>query len=171
MLLPTANKESFRIALMGIYHESNSFVPGTTTIEHFKKGRFLKGESIINEYQSAHHELVGAIEEFLQSGVTIMPVFYAETTPGGILSEQTFKQLLDEMWNELEKVLPVDACFVVPHGAGMAENIPDMDGCWLGLLRKKIGDSIPVVGTLDPHANISEQMVNTTQGLFPYSTN
>jgi len=171
MLLPTANKKSFRIALMGIYHESNSFVPGTTTIENFKKGRFLKGEPIIKEYKSAYHELGGAIEEFLQNGVTILPVFYAETTPGGILSEQTFKQLLDEMWNELEKVLPVDACFVVPHGAGMAENIPDMDGWWLGLLRKKIGDSIPVVGTLDPHANISEQMINTTQGLFPYSTN
>jgi microcystin degradation protein MlrC len=171
MLLPTENKNSYRIALMGIYHESNSFVPFTTTIEHFKKGRYLKGEPIINEYQFAHHELGGAIEEFSQSGVTLLPVFYAETTPGGILSEDTFEHLMNEMWDELEKVWPVDACFVVPHGAGIAENIPDMDGCWLNLLRKKIGNSIPIVGTLDPHANVSELMVRVTNGLFPYATN
>jgi microcystin degradation protein MlrC len=46
-----------------------------------------------------------------------------------------------------------------------------MDGDWLQLLRKKLGEKIPIVGTLDPHANVSEAMVNCTQGLFPYSTN
>jgi microcystin degradation protein MlrC len=46
-----------------------------------------------------------------------------------------------------------------------------MDGCWLDLLRKKIGNSIPIVGTLDPHANVSELMVSVTNGLFPYATN
>jgi microcystin degradation protein MlrC len=171
MSLPTANKNSFRIALMGIYPESNSFAPGMTTIEHFKSGRYLKGESIIKEYQFAHHELGGAIEEFSKNNVTLLPVFYAETTPGGILSEKTFQQLLDEMWIELEKVLPIDACFVVPHGAGIAENFPDMDGRWLELLRIKLGNDTPIVGTLDPHSNISEKMVSVTQGLFPYSTN
>ncbi len=88
-----------------------------------------------------------------------------------MLSEHTFKLLMAEMWEELEKVLPVDACFVVPHGAGIAENFPDMDGYWLETLRRKVGDSIPIVGTLDPHANISETMVKATNGLFPYSTN
>jgi microcystin degradation protein MlrC len=171
MLLPTEKNKSFRIALLGIYHESNTFVANHTTIQDFKKSRWLKGKAIINEYKDAHHELAGAIEVFTNGHVELLPVFYAETTPGGMITEEAYDEIIHEMMRELEKVLPVDACFVVPHGAGVAENHPDFDGSWLALLRKKTGHQIPIVGTLDPHANVSHQMANSTQGLFPYSTN
>jgi microcystin degradation protein MlrC len=170
MSLP-AKKNKFRIGLLGIYHESNTFVDGVTTINDFKKGRLLKGAKIIDEYKDAHHELGGAIEVFTNKEVDLLPVFYAETTPGGLISESTYLELTDQMFRELEAALPFDACFVVPHGAAVAENHRDMDGEWLQLLRKKIGENIPIVGTLDPHANISHAMVDCTQGLFPYSTN
>ncbi|MGN6268230.1 MAG: M81 family metallopeptidase [Ginsengibacter sp.] len=170
MLLP-AEKNKFRIALLGIYHESNTFVDGLTTINDFKKGRLLKGTKIINEYKDAHHELGGAIEVFTNNEVELLPVFYAENTPGALISETTYLELTDQMFRKLDAVLPLDACFVVPHGAAVAENHRDMDGDWLQLLRKKLGEKIPIVGTLDPHANVSEAMVNCTQGLFPYSTN
>lgn len=170
MSLP-AEKNKFRIGLLGIYHESNTFVDGVTTISDFKKGRLLKGSKIIDEYKDAHHELGGAIEVFTNNEVDLLPVFYAETTPGGLITESTFLELTDQMFRELEAVLPLDACFVVPHGAAVAENHRDMDGEWLQLLRKKLGQNIPIVGTLDPHANVSQAMVNCTQGLFPYSTN
>lgn len=170
MLLP-AEKNKFRIALLGIYHESNTFVEGLTTINDFKKGRLLKGSKIIDEYKDAYHELGGAIEVFTNNEVELLPVFYAETTPGGLIGETTYLELADQMFRELDTVLPLDACFVVPHGAAVAENHRDMDGDWLQLLRKKLGEKIPIVGTLDPHANVSHAMVNCTQGLFPYSTN
>ncbi|MGN6533702.1 MAG: M81 family metallopeptidase [Ginsengibacter sp.] len=170
-MLSPAEKNKFRIALLGIYHESNTFVDGLTTINDFKKGRLLKGSKIIQEYKDAHHELGGAIEVFSNNDVELLTVFYAETTPGALISETTYWELTDEMFRQLDKVLPVDACFVVPHGAAVAENHSDMDGDWLQVLRKKLGKNIPLVGTLDPHANVSNAMVNCTQGLFPYSTN
>lgn len=171
MLLPTNKNKSFRIALLGIYHESNTFVSGQTTIADFKNGRYLKGKSIIDEYKSAHHELGGAIEVLSNPQVELLPVFYTETTPGAIIAECAYLELVHEMMEELKKNLPVDACFVVPHGAAVAENYLDMDGSWLALLRTIIGDEIPVIGTLDPHANVSKLMISSTQGLFPYSTN
>jgi microcystin degradation protein MlrC len=170
MLLPV-QKNKFRIGILGIYHESNTFVEGMTTTNNFKKGRLLKGSKIIDEYKDAHHELGGAIEVFTNNEVELLPVFYAETTPGGMISENTYLELTELMFQELDSVLPLDACLVLPHGAAVAENHRDMDGDWLQLLRKKLGENIPIVATSDPHANVSGAMISCTQGLFPYSTN
>lgn len=171
MLLPAEENKRYRIALLGIYHESNTFVGTPTTLGHFKRSRWLKGGDIISEYEDAHHELGGAIEVFRENEVELVPVFYAETTPGGVIQDKAYQVLSDELLGGITDVLPVDACFVVPHGAGVAEYDPDMDGVWLSLLRDKVGYDTPIVGTLDPHANVSELMISSTNALFPYSTN
>lgn len=171
MLLPTGKNKRWRIALLGIYHESNTFVSTPTTLQDFQNSRWLKGQLLIENYRQAFHELGGALEVFSNVEAEILPVFYAETTPGGEITAATYDALVQEMFRELDAVLPVDACFVVPHGAAVAQHHPDMDGDWLCLLREKLGEDIPIVGTLDPHANVSPRMVGCTQGLFPYSTN
>jgi microcystin degradation protein MlrC len=46
-----------------------------------------------------------------------------------------------------------------------------MDGYWLSQLRATIGDEIPIIGTLDPHANVSQLMIHSTDALVAYKTN
>lgn len=162
---------SLRIALLGIYHESNTFVTKPTVIADFQNGHYLKGEAIRREYQEAHHEIGGMIEILDKEGIELVPVMFAEATPGGTISSETYRILLDDMMAELEKVLPVDACLVVPHGAGVSEDFPDMDGHWLSRLRERVGDAIPIVGTLDLHANVSPLMVKSTNALVAYKHN
>jgi microcystin degradation protein MlrC len=162
---------AFRVALMGITHESNTFVNQVTTLEHFRKGHWMKGEALLNEYRPAFHEIGGMIEVLEQEHVEILPVMYAEATPGGTVSADTYKALLQELLQELETSLPVDGCLVVPHGAGVSENFPDMDGHWLNQIRERVGNDIPVIGTLDPHANVSELMASSTDALIAYKTN
>jgi microcystin degradation protein MlrC len=106
-----------------------------------------------------------------QEGIKVMPVMFAEATPGGIIDAESYRLLLTEMMLELDKVLPVDGCLVIPHGAAVSESFSDMDGHWLSTLRNKLGDQIPIIGTLDPHANLSRLMVDSTDGLIAYKTN
>ena len=162
---------SFKIALLGIYHESNTFVEKPTLLADFQNGHYLKAEAIREEYQHAHHEIGGMMEVMDKEGMEIVPVLFAEATPGGTISSETYKTLFDEMMAELEKVLPVDACLVVPHGAGVSEEFPDMDGHWLSRVRERLGTSIPIVGTLDLHANVSPLMVSSTNALVAYKKN
>ena len=162
---------SLRVALLGIYHESNTFVPQATITTDFENGHYLMGEAIRNEYQHAHHEVGGMIEVMDREGIEVIPVLFAEATPGGSVSANTYEGILNNMLEGLEKILPVDACLVVPHGAGVSENHLDMDGHWLSLVRQKLGDSIPVIGTLDLHANVSELMVSSTNALVAYKKN
>lgn len=162
---------SYRVALLGIYHESNTFIDRPTTLDDFRNGHWLKGNAIRKEYQHAFHEIGGMLEVFDQEGIEVIPVMYAEATPGGTITAATYADLLQEMMEELDKALPVDGCMVVPHGAGVSGSFPDMDGHWLSLLRNKLGEHTPVIGTLDPHANVSPLMIASTNGLIAYSTN
>lgn len=162
---------SYRIALMGIYHESNTFVDKPTVLDDFKNGHYLKGEAIRHEYQAAHNEIGGMLEVMDKEGMEVIPLIYASATPGGTISAETYEHLLNELLEELDKILPVDACLVIPHGAGVSENYPDMDGHWLSKVREKVGKNVPIVGTLDLHANVSQLMVDSTDALVAYKEN
>ncbi len=57
------------------------------------------------------------------------------------------------------------------HGAGVANGYDDMDGHWLKVLRMIVGNDVPIIGTLDPHANVSKKMCDATNALIAYKTN
>ncbi len=162
---------AYRVALVGIYHESNTFIDTLTTLEDFQRGHLLVGEAIRNEYQHAYHEIGGMIEVMDAYGVNLIPVFFAEATPGGILEAPVYNELKMQLLAGVRAALPLDGCLVVPHGAGVSEGIRDMDGDWLVALRGLLGSDVPIVGTLDLHANVSERMVSATNALVSYREN
>ena len=162
---------SFRIALLGIYHESNTFVPQATTRADFEAGRYLTGQAMRDEYRHAHHEIGGMLEVMDREGIEVVPILYAAATPGGTITAEACDWLLSSLLDGLEEALPVDGCLVVPHGAAVSEEYPDLDGHWLSEVRKRVGESIPIVGTLDLHANVSERMVTATTALVTYREN
>lgn len=160
-----------RVALMGIYHESNTFVRHATNITDFENGHYLQGEEIKMEYETAHNEIGGMMQVIEKEGMELIPILFASATPGGTISAMAYTTLLTTMMADLEKLLPVDAVLVIPHGAGVSQEFPDMDGHWLSVVRKKVGDSIPIFGTLDLHANVSPLMISSTNALVAYREN
>ena len=51
-----------RVALMGIVHESNTFVETQTDIRRFEEGHWCFGNDIITDYRHAYHEVGGMIQ-------------------------------------------------------------------------------------------------------------
>lgn len=161
-----------RVGLLGIYHETNTFIESATTLADFRDGYWLESGRIRDEYQGANHEISGLIEVIDSApDMELVPIFYAMATPGGLITRDCYEQLLDRMMQLLDEAGPLDACLVAPHGAGVAEGYPDMDGHWLWSLRQKLGAKVPIIGTLDPHANVSQAMIDATDGLIAYATN
>ncbi|WP_341837340.1 M81 family metallopeptidase [Chitinophaga pollutisoli] len=163
--------KQLRVAILGIYHESNTFIAKPTTLDDFRNSHWLMGDAIAREYRHAFHEIGGMLEVLEENNIKAVPVMYAEATPGGTVSAETYDTLLEEMMRGLEAILPVDGCLVVPHGAGVSEEFMDMDGHWLTQLRQRLGADMPIIGTLDPHANVSPAMTAATNALVAYSTN
>ena len=53
----------------------------------------------------------------------------------------------------------------------VVESYPDGDAEVLRRLRETFGQSLPIVVTLDHHANVSQQMVQKLTALIRYKTN
>ena len=167
--MPTPH--DLKVGLVGIYHESNTFLSGKTTLQDFRKGHFFVGERIREEYVDAHHEIGGMLEVLdAHPRITLIPLFFAEATPGGTIESSTAEKLVEDLLECLRRAGTLDGLMVAVHGAAVAEISRDFDGHWLEAVRKQVGD-IPVIGTLDPHANVSHKMISATNALVAYETN
>ena len=54
---------------------------------------------------------------------------------------------------------PVDAVYLDLHGAMVTEHLDDGEGELLARVRAVVGADIPVVASLDLHANVTRRMV------------
>ncbi|MDP6668040.1 MAG: M81 family metallopeptidase, partial [Dehalococcoidia bacterium] len=66
---------------------------------------------------------------------------------------------------------PFDGVLLNQMGAAVSEEYPDMDGELARRVRVSVGPDVPVVMTLDLHANVSQQMADQTDALVIYKTN
>ena len=160
-----------RVGIVGIQHESNTFLPIPTTLQQFKDDALLTGEAIRDSYADSHHEVGGFFAALGQADIEAAPLLLALATPAGPLTAETFECLIKMMLNQLHDAGPLDGLLVAPHGAAVSEHCRDMDGHWLSILRQRVGVETPIVCTLDPHANVSERMIAACNATISYSTN
>ena len=57
------------------------------------------------------------------------------------------------------------------HGAGLATHDHDPEGTLLALVRRIVGDAVPVVASYDLHANVSDANVELVNAYIGYRTN
>jgi len=160
-----------RVGLLSIQHESNTFLPGLTGMEDFRRVVFLRGEAVLKFYRGGHHEISGFIERLEKRGIEPVPLLAAFAFPGGPVAHEALEEILDAAFQELRAAGELDGILVAPHGAAVGELHLDMDGWWLQKLREEVGTEMPIVGVIDPHANLSSEMVRCTNALIAYREN
>lgn len=160
-----------RIGIIGLLQESNTFIGEPTRRSHFEADLLLRGEAIREAMRSAPHEVGGFFEELERAGAEAVPIFLARALPYGTIEQGTFESLVDELLGAVAAAGPLDGILAAPHGATVAEGHPDADGYWLGRLREQVGPDIPIVASLDPHANLSAAMVAATTAITAYRSN
>jgi microcystin degradation protein MlrC len=65
----------------------------------------------------------------------------------------------------------VQGVLIALHGATVSAEYPDADGEMLKRIRQVVGPDLPVIVTLDLHANISADMVRNSNALICYRSN
>lgn len=160
-----------RVGIVALLQESNSFIARQTTLEHFEQDMLLTGPILRERLLQAHHEIGGFFAGLEQAGIEPVPIFAARAVPYGVMTNETFESLMAMLEAEVRKALPLDGVLVAPHGATVSERVLDVDGHWLQRIRSLVGPSCPVIGTIDPHANLSAAMVDATNALVAYRTN
>jgi microcystin degradation protein MlrC len=160
-----------RVAVGQLWQESNTFNPLPTTRSDFKYLGVVRGPELV-ERMAETNELGGFIQSLRRwpERPEIVGLVRLPAWPGGAATHDTFTWLRDELVGSLRKALPVDAVLLALHGSLTAEGVPDVEGEVLDALRHLLGPGVPLVATLDLHANITGRMVRAADALVLYHT-
>ena len=165
-----------KIALMGMHLEANAFAP-TSKEEDFRSAGYYVGDEITKDLSQENPctpaELTGFINEMNQRKIDWQPVpiLITGSEPGGPVDHVFFESTMNEMRALLAASMPLDGVFFSAHGAMTSTASTDPDGALFAMVREVVGPTVPLIATLDLHANISEQMVEKADILVSYITN
>lgn len=169
-------ERKLRIAIGGFLHESHSFAPMPATWADFAAPGGLpalqRPAGLIDGLRGSSMAAAGAIAAAEALGIELLPLTWTFANPAGPVTAQAFERIAALILHDLtEAVLagPVDGIFLDLHGAMLAEGYPDAEGELLRRARAVAGD-IPLVITLDPHANLTRAMVELSDAAVPYRT-
>ncbi|HVS34067.1 MAG TPA: M81 family metallopeptidase [Gemmataceae bacterium] len=160
-----------RIAVGQLWQETNTLNPTPTTRADFEAFGVLHGPELVermaetNELGGFIHSLRAWPEKPEIVGLVRLPAW-----PGGTATADCFAWLCDELIGALRQALPVDGVLLALHGSLAADGAPDVEGEILEAYRSLIGPRVPLVATLDLHANVTERMVRAADALVLYHT-
>jgi len=165
-----------RIAALGLHHETNTFSSFATTLESFKSSGLQRegiqrGEKIAEMHREASTTFAGYFAAADRYDFDLVPLFFAATDPSGTIDRDAFDLLAGEMMFMLQDQGPWDGVLLNQMGAAVSDVFRDMDGEIAARTRAVVGPNVPIVMTLDLHANISQKMVTHTDALVVYRTN
>ena len=161
----------YRVGIIALQHESNTFLDRTTSLRDFQADVLAREDRVIEVFRATHHEVGGFLEGLAAESLEAVPLLAAQALPGGIIETTTAQRLLEEVERAAKQARGLDGLLVAPHGAAVSQIDPDFDGAWLSRLREIVGADMPIIATLDLHANVSARMVRSCQAMIAYHTN
>ncbi|MGI8477454.1 MAG: M81 family metallopeptidase, partial [Thermomicrobiales bacterium] len=164
---------ALRVAAAQISHETNVFSSVRTDLAAFaRSGQLLDAEIVMKE-RGTNSAFGGFTIGAANLGFELLPMVSVWATPSGIVTAEAFEALSHMLLDRLRHLLAhrgIDGVALALHGAMVSENDMDGDALLLERVRETVGGDIPIVGTLDLHANISERMLNAADVLVGYDT-
>ncbi|MGH8705281.1 MAG: M81 family metallopeptidase [Burkholderiales bacterium] len=163
-----------RIAIGGFQHETNTFAPSKADYAAFEAGGGWPGaqygDSLFAAVEGTNIPAAGAIQALRALGHDLVATAWAAASPSAHVTADAFERISEGIVSGLKKALPVDGVYLDLHGAMVAETYDDGEGELLRRVRAAIGPRVPVVPSLDLHANVTRAMVERADALVAYRT-
>jgi len=155
-----------RIAIGEVSHETNTFCPALTEVTEFRAREWAHGQEIVARHRSVRSYLGGMLDAAESLGIEIAPTFATRATPSGTISHHAYEMIRNELLIGLRNAGPIEAICLALHGAGVAEHVDDLEGDLLARVREQVGSTLPIIVTLDLHANVTPEMARHATALL-----
>jgi microcystin degradation protein MlrC len=163
-----------RIAVGGFQHETNTFAPTKADYAAFESGGgwpgICFGADIEKTVAGANIPAAGALQALHDAGHNTVGLAWAAASPSDRVTQDAYERIAGEMITRLKAALPVDAVYLDLHGAMVVEHHDDGEGELLARVRQVVGERVPVVISLDLHANVTRRMMAMADGMVIYRT-
>src|SRR5579883_10448 len=161
------SSSAMSIAIASIMQESNTFSPVGTRYDDFTP---VFGDAVLERHRGKLTEIGGFLSVLDEAGRTPAPVCAAWAITANRTNCAGITRLVDEFAAHLETVRDAEALLLSMHGAQTAEGLDDVEGHVLGRARAILGPTVPIVLTLDLHANVTRAMVEQSTAIVGYHT-
>src|SRR5699024_12458813 len=101
----------------------------------------------------------------LDNGMEVIPMISANGHSGGLITNAAFAFVLERLLKKVkEDLLEIDGIYLYLHGAS---KVVDLEGdaaehMILQEIRKITGPYMPIAVVMDPHGNLSQNLVDNT---------
>lgn len=148
--------------------ETNRYGKGVSGLTEYMQREYLFGEEEMrNAFQDTKNEFGGFFDVLDQErDCRLVPVCALNASPGPVTEQTIWKQVCDALVDAIHAQPQVDGILLALHGAMVTEEMEDGEGELLEVLRGCVGPDVPIVVTLDLHANMTEKMVQNATAFF-----
>jgi len=161
------------ILIAGFHHETNTFAPSPADWTAFESGSgypgYCRGAAMLAKMRGGSMALAGFVRVATELGWTLQPSVWAGAVPSNRITRDAFERIASEMLEDL-RVGGFDAIYLDLHGAAVAEDVDDAEGELLERMRAVVGPQMPLVASLDLHANVTARMLRHTTLMTAYRT-
>ncbi len=162
------------IAVGGFQHETNTFAPSKADYAAFLDGGgwppLTVGADIASRVSGANIPAAGAIDALHARGHRTIGLVWGAASPSAQVTRDAYERIAGDMLARLQAAGPVDGIYLDLHGAMVTEHLDDGEGELLSRIRRLVGDRVPIVASLDLHANVTQAMVKHCDALVSYRT-
>ena len=159
----------------GLFHETHSFLKQRTGLDDFAAMALNVGQDVIDKNLGNASPTDGFLSYAIAKGWEMVPTIQMAAMPGGTVEAAAVEHFRRHFFPALEENLErLDGIFLVLHGAMVSTASDDPEGDVLRELHDVLtrrGRNIPVVGVLDLHANVTQQMIACSSCLVAYREN
>lgn len=159
-----------RIITGCIGHETNTFSNVISDLDKFKEMGITEGEDFFKVFPGTR-SIGGAFIEIAEKrGFELVPTLWNNTFAWGLVTDEALDYMLDKMLEGIRAAGNFDGVLMQLHGAMVSETHPDAEAYILGKIRALVGKDIPIIATLDLHANLSKRTSELADILVGYDT-
>jgi microcystin degradation protein MlrC len=165
-----------RILAAGFQHETNTFAPSLADWPAFLRGdafpAYSRGAQMLAQFAGVNAPMGGFMDAARTRQWQVLPSCWAGASPSSYVTADAFDRICAAILDDTRAALAqgLDGIYLDLHGAAAAHNADDSEGELLARLRALVGPQMPIVASLDLHANVTQRMLALADALVSYRT-
>ena len=159
-----------RVLTARFMHETNTFSRVPTDMATIQRRDYHLENEIPAAFRGTRSAFGGTFEAADKFGWSLVHPVSANPNPSGTVTQDAFERITGMILDAVDVKGPIDGALLHLHGAMVSESYEDAEGEFLARLRQRLGADVPVVVTLDLHANVTQCMAENASALIAYRT-
>ena len=113
---------------------------------------------------------IDAVDADEAAQIALTPLVWASAEPASFVSNEAFEHITAIILDGIAAAGEIDGIYLDLHGAMVTDSHADGEGELLARIRDLTGPELPVVVSLDLHANLTQKMVDHASAMTIFRT-